>query len=440
MLPVVNLASGKHRVTLECHQPGAIAAQAQLRWTNGAGATCANATTGVATGSLFPDWRNQTPRSVRLLERRVAEPTFVLPLREPGVTASRLLRVRLDGSAVDQQLRLRHLGPADATGDAQGQRESHNCSKRRPQRIVTSGYDVAYAYYPASGTGSTATICGVTNVPQYGLPKSITPFGIAATTTSYDVAAGRSPRQRPQGPPAASTTAKDASPPRPRRARRRPPPSPTTRPGLVRSVTNANGTVANVYNESGQLIDTTDTYGAELEVIYNKDGNPTKRRMATGPLASSTVYDTDYSYNENGQLIKQIFLPTLGTPANRTYEFSWDARGLLKATKYPNSTLSWNDYLPTGWLSAVSNRHGVLLAAAVERERAARLDRQHERAVGLHVHLPRRWPQGVGNPVRAGLRRHRRCDQLHVRHCGTTGGRFGCVRAYLLLRPQLEPN
>ncbi len=178
--------------------------------------------------------------------------------------------------------------------------------------------------------------------------------------------------------------------------------------GLVRSVTNANGTITNVYNESGQLIDTTDTYGAELEVVYNKDGNPTKRRMATGALASSAVYDTDYSYNENGQLVKQVLLPTLATPANRTYEFSWDARGMLKATKYPNSTFSWHDYLPTGWLSAVYNRHAALSSPPPSSGcSAGGLDRERQRAVRLHLRLLRGRPQGFGDPVRAGLRRRR---------------------------------
>ena len=206
---------------------------------------------------------------------------------------------------------------------------------------VVSGYDLSYSSY---AVGEQAAACGGGSVNQLGLPKSITPYGIAATTTTYDAfgrpiattkAAGTTCRSydgehrliSEQAPGEAQPTTYAYDP-----------------TGLIRTVTDASGTLTTVYNESGLVIDSVDSYGDEMEAVYNKDDNPSKRRVATGSLSTSTVYDTDYFYDDRGQLAKQVFLPGQSTPSAHTYEFSWgtarDAprRPSTRTARFPGTT------------------------------------------------------------------------------------------------------
>jgi RHS repeat-associated protein len=356
--PLVNLKAGKHWITLEYHQTTTTDTRVQLLWTAGGSATCANATTVVPSSALTPDWQNKTSTitqgsSTTGSGPRLAFSHFDKPgSRQPdyGVadtTGARLISVFTYDSFGRPTLRVTPKGNANRTIAANGDLTGS----------VVNGYDVSYGYYPI---GETATACGGGVVNQFGLPKHITPHGIAPTTTTYDgigrpiattKAAGTTCRAfndegrliSEQAPGEAQATTYSYDP-----------------AGLVRTITNASGTLSTLYNESGQIVDSVDSYDAEMEIVYNMDGNPTARRVATGPLGASTVYDTEYVYNDDRQLVKQTFLPGQANPSGRTYEFSWDARGALKATKYPNGTFSWNDYLANGALNTVFNRHGAL--------------------------------------------------------------------------------
>jgi RHS repeat-associated protein len=356
--PLINLKAGKHRITLEYHQLTTTDTRVQLLWTNGGTATCSNATTVVAPSAVAPDWQNQTSTitygsSTTGSANRLAFSHYAQPAtRQPDYTVADTTGARLISSYSYDAFgrptqRITPKGNANRTiagnGDLTGS--------------AVSGYEVSYAHY---AVGESASACGSGATNQLGLPKSITPHGVAPTTTTYDglgrpIATtknagttcrvydneGRLTSEQASGEPQATSYSYDPA-------------------GLVRTVTDASGTLTTVYNESGQVIHNTDSFGAEMEVVYNKDGNPTKRRVATGSLGTSTVYETDYSYDDNGRLTKQKFLPGQANEAARTYEFSWDARGALKATRYPNGTFSWNNYLANGALESVLNRHGTL--------------------------------------------------------------------------------
>ena len=356
--PLVNLKAGKHRITLEYHQTTTTDTRVQLLWSAGGSASCANATTVIPSSSLAPDWQNQTSTitfdsSQSGSGSRLAFSHFANPgSRQPDYTVADSTGARLISSFSYDSFgrptqRVTPKGNANRTIDSNG-----NLSG-----TVVSGFDVSYGYY---AIGENASACGGGSVNQLGLPKHITPHGITATTTVYD-GVGR-PIATTK---AAGTTCRSYDGEGRLTSEQAPGESqPTTYAydpaGLVRTVSDASGTLTTIYNESGLVIDSVDSYGAEMEVVYNKDGNPTLRRVATGPLGVSTVYDTEYRYNDDGQLVKQIFLPGQANPGERTYEFSWDARGALIATKYPNGTFSWNDYLANGALKGVFNRHGTL--------------------------------------------------------------------------------
>lgn len=356
--PLVNLKQGKHRITLEYHQTTSTDTRVQLLWSAGGTASCANATTVVPSSSLVPGWQNQTSTitfdsTQAGTGRRLAFSHFAAPgSRQPDYTVADTTGAKLISSSSYDSFgrptqRVTPKGNATRTIDTAGTLSGS----------VVSGYDVGYGYY---AIGESASACGGSAVNQLGLPKHITPNGVAATTTTYNATGrpiattkaagttcrsydgeGRLTSEQAPGESQATTYAYDPA-------------------GLVRTVSDASGTVTTIYNESGLVIDSVDSYGAEMEVVYNNDGNPTLRRVATGPFGVSTVYDTEYRYNDDGQLVKQIILPGQANPSERTYEFSWDARGTLKATRYPNGTFSWNDYLANGALKSVFNRHGTL--------------------------------------------------------------------------------
>ena len=93
-----------------------------------------------------------------------------------------------------------------------------------------------------------------------------------------------------------------------------------------------------------------------MELIYDLDGNVTSRRVATGPLPSSTVYTSSYSYDDDYRLSTET------DPAGKQWSFYYDSRSNLQAVQYPNGTFSWQTYNNAGWKSQQLNRHGTLPA------------------------------------------------------------------------------
>ena len=124
--------------------------------------------------------------------------------------------------------------------------------------------------------------------------------------------------------------------------------------GNIRTTSDANGTVGTIYNEAGAPIDNTDSYGAEMELIYDADGNVTSRRVATGPIPTSTVYTSNYSYDDD-------YRPATQTdPTGKQWSFYYDNRSNLQAIQQPNGTFTWQTYNNDGWQTQQLNRHGTL--------------------------------------------------------------------------------
>jgi RHS repeat-associated protein len=68
----------------------------------------------------------------------------------------------------------------------------------------------------------------------------------------------------------------------------------------------------------------------------------------------TSPYITLSSYDGADQLTSQT------DPAGRSYSFSYDSRGNLQGTQYPNGSYSLTETNPAGWVSAVCNEQGTL--------------------------------------------------------------------------------
>jgi YD repeat-containing protein len=81
--------------------------------------------------------------------------------------------------------------------------------------------------------------------------------------------------------------------------------------GAQRTATDASGTGTSEYDEAGRVKKTIDSFGAEATVVYDREGNVTRRTAAAGPLSSSPNYIAEYTYDEDNKLI------SLTDPAGR---------------------------------------------------------------------------------------------------------------------------
>lgn len=218
---------------------------------------------------------------------------------------------------------------------------------------ATSGYETSWDYY-AAGATATPDCTGASSTNQAGLLQTFTRDGIAATETRYDAGG------RPQSIANAAGTTCNSHDGEGRLIADKAPGESTATSyvydpvGNQRLALNDTGILKTEYNEQAATLRTTDTFGAELETVYDKAGNPVQRRLAKGPLASQTVYTTSYAYDEADRLV------AMTDPAERGYGFYYDSRGNLRATQYPNGTYSWTNINPAGWLTQLVNRHGTL--------------------------------------------------------------------------------
>lgn len=347
----VTLTAGKHRIVLD-YRDTTGAASVQLRLSAVAATNCTT-TTVIGSSSLTPGYLNQT--------------SVVAPPNGAGGPA------RVSFTHFDKP----HTGLPDYTlatsggqnivtsfeYDGFGRITKKWMPKANSGRTIAvdgtlngtpSGpYSTTWVYYEAGAPATPPAACGGTSTAQRGLLQSLTPSGIAATTMVVDLLGrptavtngagttcrvydgeGRLTSDKAPGEAASTTYTYDPA-------------------GALRTATNAAGTVTSIYNEAGALLDQTDSFGAEMELVYDLEGNTTTGRLATGPLSTSTVYATSYVYDDDNQLT------SLTDPASRLYSFFYDTRGNLKATTYPNTTFSWRDSNPAGWTTAVYNRHGT---------------------------------------------------------------------------------
>ncbi len=346
----IHLAAGLHKLRLDYYERTG-PAEIHLRW------SCANCSPTISNqvipgSALLPAWLNQT--SVVAPSGRIGFSHYAAP--QTGLPDYSLVRLA-DGTnlitsySYDSSGRITQKvmpkGNATATIDANG-----NLSTTPDPNYVTT-----WTYYAANETAAPPTDCGIGSaIDQAQLLKAKAVHGLATVSYVYDNAGrtiaetkgagtichaydgeGRLTSEKAPGDAQATSYSYDPA-------------------GARLTATDASGTLTTHYDEAGRSVDTVDANGAEASFTYDADGNLATRSAATGALAGSTNYTTSFSYDDADRLTGET------DPAGRSYGFFYDSHDRLKATQYPNSTFSWNDYNAVGWLVDTDNRHGTLTA------------------------------------------------------------------------------
>lgn len=345
----IQLTRGLHKLTLEYFERLGTA-EVELRWSCSISGepTCTGSDVIIPTGSLRPGWMNQTSTvspSGRLAFTHIPDPgkprsDYTLVRQANGTKILTTYAYDEFGRTVEKVMPKGNQGrTVDANGDLGGTRD------------LT--YATTWSYYGAGEAANQPAECGSTaSVNQARLLKSITPRGVATTTFVYDAAGrqvsetdgdgttyscldreGRTTKTRAPGDAAETVYTYDPG-------------------GQQRTANDANGTVETDYDEQGRRTRSKDSFDAEARFTYDAEGHMLRRVAATGRLASSPRYTTEYVHDADGHLTR------VTDPAGRQYDFTYDKRGNLRTTQYPNGTFSWNDYNAAGWLKAVYNRHG----------------------------------------------------------------------------------
>lgn len=342
------LSAGLHRLTLE-HMELDGTAEVHLRWDC---SHCAPAVTDqVVPGSaLQPAWLNQTS-TISPLGRI----TFSHFADQGSGKADYMLAKLSDGSNVITSYSYDDYGRVTQKGMPKGNVARTIDPQGNLQGSPDTTYATAYTYYGSTATAAPPAACGGGSaVNQSEQLASKSPHGMATTTFVYDNAGrvrvstngagttchsydaeGRRTSESAPGDPQSTTYAYDPA-------------------GALRTATDASGTVSSEYDEEGRTTRSVDSFAAEAIFRYDAEGNQILRTAAAGPLASSPNYQTQYGYNDGGQLT------SITDPAGRNYSFTYDRRGDLHTTQYPNGTFTWQEYNATGWLTAIYNRHGTL--------------------------------------------------------------------------------
>jgi RHS repeat-associated protein len=355
----LTLTAGRHKLVAE-YREATGTASIQLRL----GTSCAGATA-VTSTSLRPGYLNQTSivsppnapgGAARVSFSHYAEPWEGLPdyMQVKVGTVDHVTSFEYDdfGRIVRKTMPRGNIGRIVASGDL-GQPTTD-----------APKFSTVWAYYAAGASATLPAACTLAPAPsvgdQRGLLRSVksgeaaSDSAVAPIVTVYDL----------HGRPVAVTDGKGSTCARydaeGRLVEEKAPGELSSIVhghdplGQVLTTTQGSQALASVYAEDGGLVDSTDSFGAELEFVRDLEGNTLKRRVATGSLATSTVYETTMAYDDDNQLTQLI------DPGSRVWSFFYDKRGALQATRYPNGTLSWKEISAAGWLTNLYNRHGTI--------------------------------------------------------------------------------
>ena len=341
----LNLGQGLHTLVLEYYEKQG-PAEVHLRWAH---ADCGGAmpTQVIPSSVLTPAWLNRTSTVspsgrigfAHFAKPATGNPDYALAKLADGTNVITSFLYDSYGRITEKVMPKGNGGRSiDASGNLQG--------------AADLTYSSSYAYYAAGATATPPATCGGSATGQGQLLKSVSPHGIASTTTVYDsagrpvavtngkgttclsyTAEGRLTSSQAPGDTQATTYAYDPV-------------------GQQRTATDASGVVSTDYDEAGRVKKTVDSFTAEANLVYDADGNLVSR--AAKASSSGTNYTTVYVYNAGDQLT------TLTDPANRPYSFYYCSCGHLKAIQYPNGTFSWADLNNDKWVTAVYNRHGTI--------------------------------------------------------------------------------
>jgi RHS repeat-associated protein len=355
----IPLSAGLHTITLLYYDTTAQSAQIHLHWSCSA-CSPAIADQVIPTSNLLPGWMNQT--STVSPAGRVSFSHYAKPATgEPDYSLVQVGGQNLITSySYDTYGRLSGKVMPNGNGSATIDGSGNLSGAGDP---TTSEWGTTYTYY---GPGDTATPPGApncasgSNANQAEQLKTATTYGDHTTTYVYDAAGNtiaetngtgttcsnydgedRLLNTQAPGDSAATTFTYDPS-------------------GAQLTATGPTGTVTTYYDEQGRLDDTTDSSGAEAAYKYDADGNVIWRIANTVPLSgrtcpSATDYCTTYTnYDPADELTSET------DPAGNSYSFCYDTRGNLRGIQYPNTTFTWVDTNPDGWINNQYNRHGSI--------------------------------------------------------------------------------
>jgi RHS repeat-associated protein len=341
------LTAGKHTLVVDYrHTAGSTSAAITLKW------SCWNCTPYlpeqvISTTNLLPTWLNQTSQVSP--SGKVSFHHFATPQR--GLVDYDLDKLA-DGTNVITSYEYDNLGRTTRKVIPKGNAGRTIDSNGNLGGTPNLSYATTYVYWDDGASSAPPASCGGGSVDQSGLLKSTTPYGIASTTSYYNLAGravattsgagttcsnydneGRLTSDLAPGEQTAATYTYDPA-------------------GALRTATRGGGTVTSEYDEAGRLKRLVDSYGAQATYGYDSESNLLQR---TAGLPTQLPFATTYTYDDADRLSTQV------DPAGRHYSFFYDNHNALKATQYPNSTFSWTDYNPNGSVAAVYNHHGVLV-------------------------------------------------------------------------------
>lgn len=356
----VSLGAGNHRIVLEYFQ-GTGASEVELAWT--------------PPGQSSALVQASATRPGYWLQTSVVEPGGRVHFSHFADPASGKPDYTLEGAAGGLQL------VTSFVYDSLGRVTQKAMPKANEARTIDANgnlggssdgrFVTTYAYYSNSVTAPPPAACPTGSaVNQGGLLKTVSVYGLATATNVYDSAGRLLARTNGRGSHCSSYDSEG------RLTSERTPGDTTLAScpdtsatacytydpaGAMRTATNANGTVTTGYDESGRVVsgkqqDSTGAVLSESAIVYDKESRPTKRRLAAGAFASSTIYDTLYTYTTSGKVsrVKDPLSPTLNFA-----RYEYDSRdNLVLIQQSPANTFTWLSYDNGGRLTNVYNRHG----------------------------------------------------------------------------------
>jgi RHS repeat-associated protein len=236
-------------------------------------------------------------------------------------------------------------------------------------------YTTTYTYYAATDTAAPPTACpSGSAVNQAGQLESIARPGYATQSSVYDAAGRKIAFTRGKGTTCSTYDAEG------RLVSERTPGDPTA-PGCAdaqatacytydpagnqRTATRASGTVTLTYDEAGRVTHSVETNASgttvgEAALVYDADNNVTDKTVAPGALGVATSYHYRYLYDTSLRLSHtRLIMPSGGTAADAEILYDRMSRVFAQQGSETGGNFTQVDRNPDGWITAVSNHHGV---------------------------------------------------------------------------------
>jgi len=348
----MTLSAGWHKITLEYYNSTLSTGEVHLKWSCTQSSLCNSGTSVIQASQLRPVWLNQTSTVDpvgRLSFQHFADPASEHPdyaLVQVGgqnlITSYSYDPPAPAGYGTGRVIqKVMPSGNSSRTIDASGNLTGS----------PNTAYETTWTYYTPGQTATIPSDCGLgTAINQGGLLQTEQVAGLHAQATVYDID-GR-PLAETKGAGSACDTydnearlTQDAVPIQWGSQTYTTTTYSYDPAGALRTSTDTTGTVTNEYDEAARLKKNTDSFGNVSTWTFDSEGNRS--------TLTSMGYQTSYGYDARDELTSLV------DARGDSYTFSYDSRGMLHTTLYPNGTFSWTDYNSAGWPTAVYNRHGT---------------------------------------------------------------------------------